>query len=133
MLSAIIYYALPGSATLLIACVLSCLLGGLYLFIFNLRNTNQVLRHPYLATHNWEQLPLSLKLSVLLDYFLRLNFPKQNKWIFGQANRLLAHVNTDEVPMNVKWPLMSFWGGCFLGIACMLCLWILLALLSGLN
>lgn len=128
MLSDFVRYALPMAGTLMIACALTALVSGAYLLLFNVRRTNQALRHPYLAQYPWERLPFSLKAGVLLDYFLRLNFPARQGGVFGNANRLLPHVQRDEVPMGIKWPLMGLWGGCFIGLACMLVLWVLIAL-----
>lgn len=116
------------AATLMIACALTSLVSGAYLLLFNVRRTNQVLRHPYLAQYPWERLPLSLKANVLLDYFLRLNFPTRQNGLFGNANRLLPHVQRDDVAMGIKWPLMGLWGGCFIGMISMLALWVLIAL-----
>ncbi|MCX5591380.1 hypothetical protein [Alcaligenes endophyticus] len=132
MLSTFVHYALPFSATLLVACAFACLVSGLYLFLFNLRKTNQALKHPYLEKYSWEQLPLSLKMGILLDYFIRLNFSNSRGWIFGQANTLLPHVKADTVPLSVKWPLMGFWGGCLLGIISMLSVWALIGLQTAL-
>ena len=119
------------AGTLMIACALTSLVSGAYLLLFNLRRSNQVLRHPYLDQYSWEKLSFSLKAGVLLDYFLRLNFPKRQSSLFGNANRLLKHVQPDDVPMGVKWPLMGLWGGCFLGMISMLAVWILIALHSN--
>lgn len=130
MLSEFVRYALPLAGTLMIACALTSLVSGAYLLLFNLRRSNQVLRHPYLDQYPWEKLSFSLKAGVLLDYFLRLNFPKRQSSLFGNANRLLKHVQPDDVPMGVKWPLMGLWGGCFLGMISMLAVWILIALHS---
>ncbi len=114
MLSDFVRYALPLAGTLMIACALTSLV-----------------RHPYLDQYPWEKLTFSLKAGVLLDYFLRLNFPKRQSSLFGNANRLLKHVQPEDVPMGVKWPLMGLWGGCFLGMICMLAVWILIALHSN--
>lgn len=130
MLADFVRYALPMAATLMIACALTSLVSGAYLLLFNVRRTNQVLRHPYLAQYPWERLPLSLKANVLLDYFLRLNFPTRQNGLFGNANRLLPHVQRDDVAMGIKWPLMGLWGGCFIGMISMLALWVLIALQS---
>lgn len=127
MLSTFINYALPFSATLLIASVLCFIVSGAYLFFFNLRATHHAFQHPYLKQYTWAQLPWSLKTGVLLDYFLRLNFPKQDKWICGQANKLLAHTQIEHIPLKIKWPLMGFWGGCLVGLLSMGCIWVLIA------
>ncbi|HRL20185.1 hypothetical protein [Alcaligenes sp. SDU_A2] len=128
MFSDFVHYALPLAATLMLACALTALASGAYLLLFNLRSTHQALRHPYLDQHPWSRLPITLKAGILLDYFLRLNFPSRHSGVFGNANRLLAHVQRDQVPMGIKWPLMGLWGGCFIGLVCMLALWVLIAL-----
>jgi len=62
----------------------------------------------------------------LLDYFLRLAFPRKTAWMCGDANRLLAHVSPAEVPTTLKWPLYGLWVGCGVGLVVMLALWMLL-------
>ncbi|NYT63024.1 hypothetical protein H0A66_11935 [Alcaligenaceae bacterium] len=128
MFDIFVFYALPFAFTLLVACALTSLVSGLMLFLFRLRKTNEVLRHPYLKQHPWERYPLSIRTAILLDYFLRLCFPNSTFWIFGQANRLLPHVTPTEVPSRIKWPLIGLWSGCFVGIFAMLLLWGLILL-----
>jgi hypothetical protein len=65
-------------------------------------------------------------MAILLDYFLRLAFPNSNFWIIGNANRLLRHIDPADVPTRIKWPLFGLWGGCFVGIAAMILMWILI-------
>ncbi|HEY9573744.1 MAG TPA: hypothetical protein VIR76_11565 [Pusillimonas sp.] len=122
------FYALPFTFTLLVACALTCLACGIFLLLFRIRATNEAMRHPYLDKHPWERYPLSIRAAIFMDYFLRIAFPKSSFWIIGQANRLLAHVQPDDVPSRIKWPLIGFWGGCFMGIAAMLVLWALILL-----
>lgn len=131
MLNTIILYGLPLSFTLLATCFLTCVASGLMLFLFRLRSTNQALRHPYLDKQPWERFPFSIKATILLDYFLRLSFPRKKFWIIGDANRLLAHVDPSEVSSRIKWPLIGFWGGCFVGLAAMLALWIFILLANA--
>lgn len=128
MFDTFVLYALPFSFTLLVACALTSLVSGLVLLLFRLRKTNEVLRHPYLKQHPWERYPLSIRATILLDYFLRLCFPKSKFWIAGQANLLLAHIQPAEVSTRIKWPLIGFWGGCFVGLIAMLLLWGLILL-----
>lgn len=128
MFEIFVFYALPFSFTLLVACALTALASGLMLFLFRLRKTNEVLRHPYLKQHPWERYPLAIRAAILLDYFLRLCFPNSKFWIIGHANQLLAHVQPTEVPSRIKWPLIGLWGGCFVGIFAMLMLWTLILL-----
>ena len=121
----IIPYILSFSFTILVACVLSCLVSALFLYL-NIRRINQAMRHPYLKKYHWEQLPATVKLTITLDYFLRLMFPRSKFWVFGQANRLLAEVDPTEVSMRLRWPVVGFWGGVFIGIVAMLILWLML-------
>ena len=67
----------------------------------------------------------------VLDYFLRLAFPKSNAWLAGHANKLLRHVDPDDIPTDVKWPIIGLWGGCAVGMVAMLTLWILLMTVGG--
>jgi hypothetical protein len=122
------FYALPFTFTLLVACLLTCVVCGVFLFLFRIRVTNQALRHPYLDKQSWERYPLSIRAAILLDYFLRISFPKSNFWIVGQANRLLSHVQPDELSTRLKWPLIGFWGGCLVGLVALLVLWTLILL-----
>jgi len=39
---------------------------------------------------------------------------------------LLKHVDPQDIPTNVKWPIVGLWGGCFIGMIAMLTLWALL-------
>ena len=122
------FYALPFSFTLLVACALTALVSAGVLFLFRLRITNQTLRHPYLDKFPWARFPLSIKAAILLDYFLRLSFPKSNFWIIADANHRLAHVQPEDVSIHIKWPLFGLWGGCFVGLFAMLTLWALILL-----
>jgi hypothetical protein len=128
MFDTLIVFVLPMAFTLLIACALTSIVSGLMLLLFNLRRTNLALRHPYLDQHPWERFPISIRMAILLDYFLRLAFPKRRFWIIDDANRRLAHVSPADVPTSIKWPLIGFWGGCFVGLICLLVVWTLLLL-----
>lgn len=128
MFDTVVSYLLPFSFTLLVACAMTSTLCGLILVLFKLRATNLALRHPYLDQHPWERYPVGIKAAILMDYFFRLALPRSHFWIVGNANRLLAHVNPREVPSNIKWPLLGFWGGCFIGLIAMAVLWILILL-----
>jgi len=127
MLESVTFYLLPFSFTVLVACILTCLVSALFLYL-NIRRINQALRHPYLKQYRWEQLPATLKLSVTLDYFLRLSFPRGKWWVVGQANRLLSEVEPTDISLRLRWPVVGFWGGCFLGIIAMLVLWTMILL-----
>jgi hypothetical protein len=121
-------YAIPVSFTLLVACALSALASGAYLFFFRLRLTVQTFQHPYLKHRPWQAYPAAIRMAMLLDCFLRIAFPKSTFWIVGNANRLLAHVDPDELSTHIKWPLIGLWGGCLLGVPTMLALWIFIYL-----
>jgi len=123
-------YILSFSFTALVACIMACLVSALFLYL-NIRRVNQAMRHPYLKKYRWEQLPATVKLTITLDYFLRLTFPRSKWWVFGQANNLLAEVEPTEISMRLRWPVVGFWGGVFIGIIAMLILW--LALLLTMN
>jgi len=109
--------------SLFIACAVVCLMSAIYLYLFKLRRTNEIMQHPYLARAPYDRLPMSLRVGVLLDYFLRVSFPTSRFWLAGHANKVLAHVNPRTVPTDVKWPLIGLWGGCLLGLPAMLFLW----------
>lgn len=128
MLQNLAFYALPFSFTLLVACALTALVSALVLLLFRIRKTNEILRHPYLAHQPWERYPLQIRAAILLDYFLRLTFPKSKFWIAGEANRLLPHVEPTDVPTGIKWPIVGLWAGCFIGTAAMLVLWAIILL-----
>lgn len=127
MLQTVITYLLPFSFTLLVACIMTCVVSALFLYL-NIRRINQAMRHPYLQKYRWEQLPSTVKLTVTLDYFLRIAFPRSKWWVFGQANRLLAETEPADVSLRIRWPVVGFWGGCFIGILSMLVLWTMILL-----
>src|SRR5690606_9459227 len=118
MLETIIFYLLPFSFTILVACIMTCLVSALFLYL-NIRRINLAMRHPYLKKYHWEQLPF----TVTLDYCPRLTFPRGQAWVLGQANRILAVTDPTDVPMRLRWPSVGFWGGCFLGSVALLVLW----------
>lgn len=122
MLETVVTYLLPFSFTILVACVLVCAVSGLSLYM-NIRRINLAMRHPYLNRYRWDQLPFTVKLTITLDYFLRLTFPRSKWWVFGEANRVLADLDPTDISVRLRWPVVGFWGGCFIGIAAMLVLW----------
>lgn len=128
MLTTFIQFTLPLAFSLLVVCVITCLVSGLILVFLRRRAINEALRHPYLDLQAWERYPFPMRLAITLDYFLRLNFPNSTFWIAGNANRLLSHVEPNKIPTRIKWPLLGFWGGCFMGIAAMILLWIFIFL-----
>ncbi len=127
MLETIVTYLLPFSFTILVACVLSCVVSALFLYL-NIRRINLAMRHPYLKKYHWEQLPAATKLTITLDYFLRLSFPRSKWWVAGQANVLLAETEPTDISMRLRWPIVGFWGGCFIGIIALLVLWLMILL-----
>eukprot|EP01037_Dinobryon_pediforme_P000588 gene588-590_t len=76
---------------------------------------NHLFKHPYLEGRAYSQYPLNLRMEILLDYFIRLVFPKSTVWLAANSNRLLAHVNPKAIPMDVKWPIVGLWGSCLIG------------------
>lgn len=127
MLETVVTYLLPFSFTILVACVLACLVSAFFLYL-NIRPINGAMKHPYLKQYRWEQLPATVKLTITLDYFFRLSFPRSKWWVLGQANRMLASTDPTDVPMRLRWPVVGFWGGCFVGIFAMLVLWLMILL-----
>lgn len=123
MLNNIVLYVFPLAFTVLVTCALTSLVSGLVLVLFKLRRTNAEFRHPYLKEQAWDHYPISIRASILLDYFFRLAFPNSKFWIVGHANRLLAHVKPADIPSTLKWPVIGLWGGCFFGILAMFVLW----------
>jgi hypothetical protein len=123
MFQTFLLYALPFSFTLLVACALASAVSLVVLVLFRLRQTNQTLRHPYLDRQPWERYPLSIKATILLDYFLRLAFPKSKFWLARDANQLLVHIRPADVPTGIKWPIIGLWAGCFIGLFAMLVMW----------
>jgi len=126
MFSFFVYYALPLAFTVFVACVLTTAVSGTVLLAFKLRETNQMLRHPYLEHRPFEQYPIAVRATILMDYFLRLAFPGRRFWVLEEANRLMAHIDPAEIPNRIKWPLIGLWGGCFVGLIAMVVMWALL-------
>lgn len=123
--------ALVFSFSLFIACSFVFFISGAYLLLFKIDKANQLFKHPYLVQRSFRQHPLNLRLTIVLDYFLRLAFPNSNSWMAGNANQLLKHVDPDNIPTDVKWPIIGLWGGCAVGMVAMLTLWILLMVSGG--
>ena len=132
MLETVTFYLLPFSFTILVACIMSCLVSALFLYM-NIRMINQAMRHPYLKKYRWEQMPATVKLTITLDYFLRMMFPRSKFWVCGQANRLLADIDPRDISLRLRWPVVGFWGGCFLGILAMLVLWLMILITMNMS
>ncbi len=118
--------ALSFTFTLFITCAMVFFVSGAYLLLFKIRYANELFKHPYLAQRTFNQYSFSIKMTIVLDYFLRIAFPTSKTWIAGNANQLLKHVDPQDIPTNVKWPIVGLWGGCLIGMIAMLTLWALL-------
>ena len=123
--------ALVYSFSLFIASTFVFFVSGAYLLMFKINKANQLFRHPYLVQRSFRQYPLNIRLTIVLDYFLRLTFPKSTVWLAGNSNELLKHVDPANIPMDVKWPIIGLWAGCAVGMVAMLSLWILLMAGAG--
>jgi len=125
-----ISFILVFSFSLFTTCVFLFVISGVYLFLLKIKQANKLFKHPYLRDTDYSRYPLAIKMEIVLDYFLRLMFPKSDKWIAGNANKLLAHVDPKTIPWNIRWPIVGLWSGCLIGMIAMLTLWIII--LSGL-
>lgn len=119
--------ALMMTFSLFTLCFITCLISGAVLFFLKAKRANDVMRYPLLKQHPFKAYPFSVQASIFLDYFFRLMFPGVSFWLIGHANRELSHVDPKTVPLDVKWPIVGFWGSCWLGLIAMSSLWILLA------
>ncbi|CAM3847315.1 hypothetical protein BOBR111200_12120 [Bordetella bronchialis] len=120
--------ALTTAFNIFVACFFVAAVSLITIWFFKLDRINDVLRHPLLQHRPFRQFPRAIQAGIFLDYFLRLLFPRARKGLFGQANRNLAHVDPARVPMDVKWPIMGLWAGCWIGLAAMITVWTLLLL-----
>ncbi|WP_459614796.1 hypothetical protein [Bordetella sp. 2513F-2] len=114
--------------SVLTACLLVSAVSGLVLFFLRPGRINTVLKHPYLEHRPFSQYPFAIRAAISLDYFFRLVFPRIQFWLIGHANRQLQHVEPKRVPLDVKLPVIGFWGGCWVGLAAMVVLWTVLLL-----
>jgi hypothetical protein len=121
--------ALVFSFSLFTTCAFVFFISGAYLFLFKIKQANKIFKHPYLADTDFSQYQSAVKMEIVLDYFLRLMFPKSKIWIAGNANTLLAHIDPKKVPWNIRWPIVGLWSGCLIGMVAMLVLWTII--LSG--
>ena len=121
-------FALQLAFTVFITCTFVFFISGAYLLLFKIRYANELFKHPYLKDRAFNRYSLSIKMTIILDYFLRISFPKSTTWIAGNANQLLKHVDPDDIPTNIKWPIVGLWGGCLIGTIAMVSLWALLIL-----
>ena len=111
-----------------VLCFAVLIVCGVLLFYIKHEQVNAVMRHPYLQYKPFRQLPLTIRATIVLDYYLRLMFPKRRFWVIGQANYLLSHIDPAQVPKNVKWLIYGFWSACWLGFIDMATLWGVLSL-----
>ena len=118
--------ALVFSFSLFVACSFVFLVSGTYLLMFKIDKANRLLKHPYLAQRTFKQYKIGIRMTIVLDYFLRLTFPHSTVWLAGSANQLLKHVDPDSIPTDVQWPIMGLWGSCLFGMIAMVTLWALL-------
>jgi hypothetical protein len=127
-MSEYIAVALTFSFSLFIACSFVFVISGVYLFLFKIKEANQLYKHPYLREKNFNQFTISIRLTIVLDYFLRTLFSRNNLWFAKNANQLLSHVDPKELPMSVRWPIVGLWGSCIIGLVSMVTLWATLIL-----
>ena len=128
MFNSIYAYVVPFVFSVFVACFLASLISGLAIILFKLRKTNELFQHPYLKQQAFERYPLSIRLSMLMDYFFRISLPNSRFWLIGDANRMLQHVDPKSIPSGIKWPLIGLWGGCYVGLIAMVVLWSFLLL-----
>jgi hypothetical protein len=120
--------ALTFSFSLFITCSFVFVISGAYLLLFKINQANQLFKHPYLREKNFNQFTISVRLTIILDYFLRTLFSGTKLGFANNANQLLSHVDPKEIPMSVRWPIVGLWGSCMVGLVAMLTLWAILIL-----
>ena len=111
-----------------VLCFAVCVICGLLLFYIKHEQVNAAMQHPYLQYKPFKQLPLTIRATIMLDYYLHLAFPKRRFWVIGQANYLLSHIDPAQVPKGVKRLIYCFWNACWLGLIDMVLLWGVLSL-----
>jgi hypothetical protein len=114
---------LTFSFSLFITCTFVFVISGVYLLMFKIKEANQLYKHPYLREKNFNQFSISIRLTIILDYFLRTLFSRTNLGFAKNANQLLSHVDPKEIPMSVRWPIVGLWGSCMIGLVVMVILW----------
>ena len=119
-------HALVLTFTFFITCSFVFFISGAYLLFYKIDEVNARFKHPYLRERRFADLPISIRLTITLDYFLRILFHKSTSSFAYNANRLLAHVDPVNLPMSVRWPIVGLWGSCAVGLISMLGLWALL-------
>ena len=124
-------HALVLTFTFFITCTFVFFISGAYLWFFKIYEVNARFKHPYLRERRFSDLPISIRLTITLDYFLRILFHKSKASFASNANRLLSHVDPVDLPMSVRWPIVGMWGSCAVGLIAMLGLWALLIIGSN--
>jgi len=119
-------HALVLTFTFFVTCSFVFFISGAYLWFFKIDEVNARFKHPYLKERRFEDLPISIRLTITLDYCLRILFYKSTASFTSNANRLLSHVDPVNLPMSVRWPIVGMWGSCAVGVVAMLGLWALL-------
>jgi hypothetical protein len=114
---------LTFSFTLFITCSFVFVISSVYLLMFKIKQANELFKHPYLREKKFNQFSISIRLTIILDYFLRILFSRTNLWFAKNANQLLSHVDPKEIPMSVRWPIVGLWGSCMIGLVAMVTLW----------
>jgi hypothetical protein len=114
---------LTFSFTLFITCSFVFVISSIYLLMFKIKQANELFKHPYLREKKFNQFSISIRLTIILDYFLRTLFSRTNLWFAKNANQLLSHVDPKEIPMSVRWPIVGLWGSCMIGLVAMVTLW----------
>lgn len=114
---------LTFSFTLFITCSFVFVISSIYLLMFKIKQANDLFKHPYLREKKFNQFSISIRLTIILDYFLRTLFSRTNLWFAKNANQLLSHVDPKEIPMSVRWPIVGLWGSCMIGLVAMVTLW----------
>lgn len=120
--------ALTFSFSLFITCSFVFVISAAYLFLFKIKEANKLYKHPYLREKSFSQFTISIRLTIILDYFLRTLFSRTKLWFAKNANQLLSHVDPKEIPMSVRWPIVGLWGSCIIGLVSMVTLWATLIL-----
>jgi hypothetical protein len=124
-------HALVLTFTFFITCTFVFFISGAYLFFYKINQINKRFKHPYLRERRFEELPLGIRLTITLDYFLRIMFHRSKASFAHNANVLLTHVDPVSLPMSMRWPIVGLWGSCAVGLVAMLGLWALLIIGSN--
>lgn len=116
--------------SLVTLCFFVCSICGILLFFVFPDKVNAELKHPILKHGAFQRFPLVIKTTILQDYFFRLAFPGFNFGVFAHANQQLKHVDPKRVPFGIKAPIVGFWISCWVGLAAMIAVWVILFMYS---